>query len=77
MKVERIDRPNSHRRQCSLPKGELNPGSIGYKGYREKRAGAHSNPETCLRDSQWLIDGKPYCTQHAGMKALEHMADEG
>lgn len=77
MRVQKIVRHESHQRQCSLPKAELAPGSLGYKGYREKRSeGTYRSSERCLRDAQWLIDGVPYCTQHAGIKALEHLADE-
>ncbi|WP_066681635.1 hypothetical protein [Sphingomonas sp. CCH9-E2] len=73
MIVERLDGPPYERIQCQLPKAELH--DLGYKGYREKRATySRSDPETCMRNARWRVDGLNLCTQHAGSRALDHLA---
>lgn len=66
--------------QCQLPQEDLNPGSLGYKGYREKRAAIRPSfdfavdPHCCMRTARYEVDGQKLCAQHAGLKALEFLA---
>lgn len=72
MKVRRINRPTEEYAQCSRPKEALS--EQPWKGYRERRAaGNGKSVDTCMREAQWEIDGDKFCTQHAGMIALEEL----
>lgn len=74
MKVVRLEGPPFEKVQCQLPKEDLR--EIGWKGYRERRAAmSGAEPSTCMRHARWEFDGLKLCTQHAGMKLLEEMAE--
>ena len=73
MRVRRLDKP-LEKIQCQLPKEELDPNTIGWKGYRERRSRQNGqDPSYCMRHAVWEVDGILMCTQHAGMKALEYL----
>ena len=75
MRVRRINRPEEEYCQCAYPKEQLR--EVGWKGYRERRSQYNGkDPSTCMREGQWEVDGKPLCTQHAGMIALEFLSKE-
>lgn len=75
MKVRKINRPEEEYCQCAQPASALR--EVGWKGYREGRSRQNGkDPSTCMREGQWEIDGKMFCTQHAGMIALEHLSKE-
>lgn len=72
MKVIKLEGPPFEKVQCQLPSGELR--EIGWKGYRERRAQINgNNPATCMRHARWEVDGILMCSQHAGIRALEHL----
>lgn len=72
MRVRRVNRPTEDYAQCAFPKEQLR--EVGWKGYREKRSQHNGkNPETCMREASWEVDGRMLCTQHAGMAVLNHM----
>ena len=74
MKIIKLDGPPFKKVQCQLPKEELH--EIGWEGYREQRTKYNGqNSETCMRHAKWDIDGQLLCTQHAGMKVLEHFKE--
>lgn len=74
MRVRKIVRHMEPYRQCSWPKENLH--ETGWKGYREERSQYNrKNPDTCMRHASWEIDGKSYCTQHAGLLVLEEFKE--
>lgn len=74
MKVKRLSGPPYAKVQCSLPKGDLAPNTLGWAGYRELRSNFNGqSPDRCMRHARWEIDGERLCTQHAGMRALEFL----
>lgn len=76
MHVNKLKGPPFEKIQCSLPKEDLNPASLGWKGYREKRSKYNGQePNHCMRHAKWVVDGVPLCTQHAGMKALHFLCE--
>lgn len=77
MKVKRLEGPPFEKIQCQLPKTELHPNALGWKGYRETRSKRNGqNPASCMRHAMWEVDGQKLCTQHAGMKALEFLEQQ-
>ena len=77
MIVRKLDGPPYEKRQCDLPKGDLAPGTLGWKGYREERARFNRlQPDRCMRHAKWEVDGRSLCTQHAGIAALEFLSKE-
>lgn len=66
------EKPLRDRQQCSLPKEGLR--DIGYKGYRETRSRLNRlDPSFCMRDAYWEVNGKPLCTQHAGILVIKRI----
>jgi hypothetical protein len=75
VRVVELDGPPYEKVQCQLPKEQLR--EIGWKGYREQRTRQNGlNADTCMRHARWEVDGVRMCTQHAGMKVLEHLKEE-
>lgn len=76
MIVKQLPEPRE-RAQCELPKDELNPATIGWKGYRETRTKVNGhNPNQCMRVAAWEVDGQKLCAQHAGLKVLHHLKEK-
>lgn len=76
MRVRHIHRPSEEYSQCQFPKEELH--EQPWRGYRESRTRYNGkDASTCMREAQWEVDGKKLCTQHAGIRALEHLEEEG
>lgn len=76
MIIRRLSEPRD-RRQCDLPKEQLDPGTLGWKGYRETRTKLNGmDPSRCMRVASWQVDDKMLCTQHAGICALEHLGEK-
>lgn len=76
MIVRRLSEPRE-RWQCDLPKEELDPGIVGWKGYREQRVKLNGmDPSRCMRVASWQIDDRVLCTQHAGICVLEHYEEK-
>lgn len=76
MIIRRLPEPRE-RRQCDLPKEQLDPGTVGFKGYREQRVKLNGfNPDRCMRVASWQVNDKMLCTQHAGICVLEHYEEK-
>lgn len=57
--------------QCS----EIVPPMTWNPAWRQERyANKNLKPECCVRQAQYRIDGKPYCSAHAGRIALHYWA---
>ncbi len=75
MKVERIRPVCEHvvTPQCCIPARKLSP--FAEYHYKPKRAAKLElkgfDPKLCYFHATHMIEGKPYCSTHAGMKALE------
>jgi hypothetical protein len=69
------DRSQSEHRQCeAVPKDVNNPRLYGWREDRYTRRG-FSNAQKCQRHAQYEIDGKFFCSLHAGKIALALWVD--
>ena len=57
--------------QCSVPVTVVGASESYLVGRARKATTKGWSPDLCQCQSAWIIDGKPYCTKHGGMIALQ------